>query len=114
MTKPVTTVAVMQLVEQGKIDLDVPVSKYLPEFAALKVLEGSGETAKEVEPRRPMTTRDLLRHTSGLTYGFFGNTEVDQRYRAAGLLVTDLTIKSTVRKLSSCLLYTSPSPRDRG
>ena len=111
MTKPVTTVAVMQLVEQGKIDLDVPVSKYLPEFAALKVLEGSGETAKEVEPRRPMTTRDLLRHTSGLTYGFFGNTEVDQRYRAAGLLVTDMTIKSTVRKLSRIPLLYHPGER---
>ena len=111
MTKPITSVAVMQLVEQGKIDLDVPVSEYLSEFASLKVLEGGDKTATEVEPRRAMTTRDLLRHTSGLTYGFFGNTEVDKQYRKAGLLVTDLNIKATVKKLSSIPLKNHPGDR---
>jgi CubicO group peptidase (beta-lactamase class C family) len=111
MTKPITSVAVMQLVEQGKVDLDVPVSRYLPEFASLTVLQGKGDKAKKVKPRRAMTTRDLLRHTSGLTYGFFGNTEVDKEYRKAGILVTDFNIKSTVGKLGEIPLLNHPGSR---
>lgn len=112
MTKPVTTVAIMQLVEQGKINLDEPVSIYLPEFESLKVLESQkGGGSKEVKPKRAMTTRDLLRHTSGLTYGFFGNTEVDQQYRKAGVLITDFTIKSTVEKLGKIPLQNHPGSR---
>jgi CubicO group peptidase (beta-lactamase class C family) len=106
MTKPITSVAAMQLVESGKLELDAPVSKYLPEFKELKVLEGKGETAKKVEPKRTMTVRDLLRHTSGLTYGFFGNSDVDKEYRKLGVLMTDIKIKTTVKKLGSIpLLY---------
>ena len=111
MTKPVTSVAVMQLVEQGKIDLDVPVSKYLPEFESLEVLEVVGRKEKKVKPRRPMTTRDLLRHTSGLTYGFFGNTAVDKQYLKAGILVTDFNIKATVEKLGKIPLQNHPGDR---
>ena len=107
MTKPVTSVAVMQLVEQGKIELDVPVSKYLPEFGSLKVLD----SGKEVKPKRDMVVRDLLRHTSGLTYGLFGNTEVDQLYRKSGILLTDFTIKSTVEKLGKIPLLNHPGQR---
>ena len=107
MTKPVTSVAVMQLVEQGKVELDAPVSTYLPEFAKGKVLQDR----EEVKPKRKMTVRDLLRHTSGLTYGFFGNTEVDQRYRKAGVLITDFTIKSTVEKLGKIPLQSHPGER---
>lgn len=108
MTKPITSVAVMQLVEQGEIELDVPVSKYLPEFESLRVLEGSGDKTRKVEPRRAMTTRDLLRHTSGLTYGLFGNSAIDQQYRKAGVLVTDFNIKSTVEKLGKIPLLNHP------
>jgi CubicO group peptidase (beta-lactamase class C family) len=79
MTKPITSTAVMILVEQGKVGLDDPVAKYLPAFAAAKVWTPSGP----VPPRRPITVRDLLRHTSGLTYGFFGETAVDSLYRKA-------------------------------
>jgi sialidase-1 len=112
MTKPVTSVAVMQLVEQGKVKLDSAVSTYLPEFASLKVLEPSGGgKSKKVKPKRSMTVRDLLRHTSGLTYGFFGNTEVDKQYRAAGVLVTDISIKSTVEKLGNIPLQNHPGER---
>lgn len=111
MTKPITSVAVMQLVEQEKIDLDAPVSNYLPEFRSLKVLEGNGDNSKKVKPRRAMTTRDLLRHTSGLTYGLFGNTAVDQQYRKAGILITDINIKSTVEKLGKIPLQFHPGSR---
>jgi len=113
MSKPITSVAVMQLVEQGKIDLDKPVSTYLPELADLKVLEKTKdgkEDFKEVKPKRAITTRDLLRHTAGLTYGFFGNTEVDKRYRKAGVL-GEKTIEDTVKKLGKLPLLHHPGTR---
>ena len=78
MTKPVTSVAFMMLVEQGLAALDDPVTKVLPEFAGLHV--GSGENLQ-----RPMLMIDLLRHTSGLTYGLQRQTAVDARYRELGL-----------------------------
>ena len=104
MSKPITSVAAMQLVEQGKLKIDSPVSDYLPEFKELKVLEDG----KEVEPKRVMKVRDLLRHTSGLTYGFFGNTEIDKRYQRALILLTDPTIEKTVTKLSRIPLLHHP------
>ncbi|APL93809.1 serine hydrolase [Sphingobium indicum] len=80
MTKPVTSVAFMMLVEQGLVALDDPVTKILPEFADLAVgADGSGRM------RRPMLMIDLLRHTSGLTYGLQRQTAIDARYRDLGL-----------------------------
>jgi len=73
MSKPITTVAAMMLVEEGKLLLDEPVSKYIPSFADLKVgveTKGEGGTSLELVPaKRPITIQDLMRHTSGLTYG---------------------------------------------
>jgi CubicO group peptidase (beta-lactamase class C family) len=82
MTKPVTTAAMMMLVEAGKVSLDDPVAKYLPVFAGVRVWSPAGPVA----PRRAMTIHDLLQHTSGLTYGIFGETPVDSAYRKAGLM----------------------------
>ncbi len=107
MSKPITSIAAMQLVEQGKLDLDAPITVYIPEFADLKVLEDKRGSV-EVAARRMMTIRDLMRHTSGLTYGFFGNTRVDQEYRNRGVLVTDLNLKSTVGKLAKIPLLNHP------
>lgn len=96
MTKPVTAVAAMTLVEEGKLDLDSPVSRYLPAFADQVVLTSvtdteSGEVEMdEVAVENPMTVRDLLRHTSGLTYGFFGNSAVDKLVNEADLYSGDL------------------------
>jgi len=82
MSKPITSIAAMILYEQGKIKLDDPVSKYIPQFKGLKVVaDPDAEVIKEVAARREMTVRDLMRHTSGLTYGIFGNTAVDKLYR---------------------------------
>jgi len=80
MSKPITTVAAMILAEENKIDVSAPVAQYLPEFKDVKVgPEGAA-------PKRPMTVQDLMRHTSGLTYGLFGNSPVDQMYRKANIL----------------------------
>ena len=82
MSKPITTVAAMVLVEENKLDLGAPVAQYLPEFKDVKV------GADHVAPRRPMTVQDLMRHTSGLTYGLFGNSSVDQMYRNANIFAS--------------------------
>src|SRR5207253_1499801 len=86
MTKPITSAAVLQLYEQGKLRLDDPVSKYIPAFATVKVYAGGSAAQPTVrDPDRPITIADLLTHTAGLTYGFFGNTPVDSIYRRANL-----------------------------
>ncbi len=107
MTKPITSVAAMQLVEAGKIKLDEPVATYLPEFADLKVLR----RGKLIEARRAMTVRDLMRHTSGLTYGFFGTSAVDKMYVEKGVLRTDKNLKAMVQKLSTLPLKSHPRLR---
>lgn len=113
MSKPITSVAVMQLVEVDKIKLDEPASTYLPEFKELKVFKPGrdGDADSTVECKSEMTVRDLLRHTSGLTYGFFGNSKVDQAYRRSTLLITDEKIENTITKLSKIPLLYQPGTR---
>ena len=82
MSKPITSVAIMILSEEGKLDIGAPVAQYLPEFKDAKV--GVEKTA----PKRPMTVQDLLRHTSGLTYGIFGNSPVDELYKKSGMFAS--------------------------
>jgi CubicO group peptidase (beta-lactamase class C family) len=82
MTKPIVSVAAMILAEEGKLDIGAPVAQYLPEFKDVKV--GVEKTA----PKRPMTVQDLLRHTSGLTYGIFGNSAVDELYRKSNFFAS--------------------------
>ncbi len=87
MTKPIASVAVMILVEQGQVQLDEPVETYIPELAGLKVYaENDQDQPEPVETKRKVTVRDLLRHTSGLTYGIFGDTPVDKMYRQKNIL----------------------------
>ena len=83
MTKPVTGVAMMILYEQGKWEPSDPISKYIPEFAHLKVYSGVDADGKPilVDPVHAPTMRELMSHTAGFTYGFFGNTPVDKMYR---------------------------------
>lgn len=108
MTKPITSAAAMMLYEEGKLELDAPVSKYIPEFKGLKVYAKSGKHTDQV---RPMTVRDLLRHTSGLTYGFFGNTPVDKIYRAAGVLDRDSSLQDMAGKLGRIPLLNQPGTK---
>ena len=108
MSKPITSVAVMTLVESGKLKLDEPVSTYLPEFKDLQVMKRDGT---KVDCERQMTVRDLLRHTSGLTYGIFGNTNVDKAYQNERVLIFDKDVKETVAKLSKLPLLYQPGTR---
>jgi CubicO group peptidase (beta-lactamase class C family) len=88
MSKPITSVAAMMLVEEGKLAPGDPVSKYIPAFAEVKVgVEKPGEkSGLTLEPlNRPITIDDLLRHTSGLTYGFYGDNAVRKLYAQANL-----------------------------
>lgn len=85
MSKPITSVAAMVLFEDGKFNLSEPVSKYIPQLGGLKVgvekSDADGKATLELVPaQRNMTIQDLFRHTSGLTYGFFGNTLVKKMY----------------------------------
>ena len=94
MSKPITTVAAMMLVEDGKLKLDDPIALYLPEFAKMTVgvekPDASGQPSLEVVPaRRPITVQDLMRHTSGITYGFFGPGLVKKAYNDANIGADD-------------------------
>ena len=91
MSKPITTVAAMMLVEDGKIKLEDPISMYLPEFEKMTVgmekPDANGNPSLEMVPaRRPITVQDLMRHTSGITYGFFGPGLVKKAYNDANLM----------------------------
>ena len=87
MTKPVTSIAFMMLLEEGKVALDTPVHRVLPEFRGLGAYNSGGGAAPfATKPLdRPMLMVDLLRHTSGLTYGFQNRTNIDAAYREAKL-----------------------------
>jgi CubicO group peptidase (beta-lactamase class C family) len=91
MSKPITSVAAMILVEQGKLLLADPVQKYIPAFAQMKVAvqKPGAETFELVPAARPITVQDLMRHTSGLTYGFMGVTPVAKMYEEAHLAQSD-------------------------
>jgi CubicO group peptidase (beta-lactamase class C family) len=112
MTKPFTSLAIMMLAEEGKIQLPVPVSQYLPEFKNLKVgVEkkdpATGKTELVLEtPSREMTVQDLLRHTSGLTYGFMGKSMVKDLYNQVNFFT--LTNAELVTKLSTLPLQNQP------
>jgi len=114
MTKPFTSLAIMMLAEEGKIQLPVPVSVYLPEFKNLKVgVEKQDPTTGKTElvletPAREMTVQDLLRHTSGLTYAFLGKSMVKDLYNGAKAFDFDQTNAELVTKLSQIPLQHHP------
>src|SRR5207248_2038658 len=96
MSKPITSVMAMMLVEDGKLALDDFVSKYIPAFAGMKVgVEKQAEDGKVAlalePPDRPVTIKDLLRHTSGLPYGYYGGGMVRELYAAAKLFDSNLS-----------------------
>ena len=133
MSKPITGVALMILYEEGKFLLNEPVAKYIPELANLQVSlatadggvtavsdgtqsssTGAGDTTlagKTRAPARQPTIRDLMTHTAGFSYGVFGNTEVDQAYRASELLSNHPDLQDFVTKLGKIPLQYEPGTR---
>ena len=109
MSKPITSAAALILSEQGKLGLDDPVSKYLPEFQGLRVYAGAG--AETVTARRAMTIRDLLRHTSGLTYGMPNGSPVDKLYIANKIEDPSDSLADLTRKLGTLPLQYQPGTR---
>jgi CubicO group peptidase (beta-lactamase class C family) len=86
MTKPITSVGLMMLYEQGRFQLDDPVHRFIPSWKDLRVFVGGNHPVWKTAPvERAMTIRDLLSHTSGLTYGFMERTNVDAAYRKLGV-----------------------------
>ncbi len=113
MTKPIVSVGVMMLVEQGRLLLSDPVEMYLPELKKLKVgietADARGNRTLELTPvRQPMTVQDLLRHTSGLTYGIFGESLVKEEYRKSGLGNARATSDEFIRTLAQLPLAYQP------
>ena len=108
MTKPIVSVAIMQLVEEGRISLLDPVAKFIPAFADMKVgVERDG--ALDLVPlARPISVQDLLRHTSGLTYDFVGASAVQKLYAEAGLARSDQTNADQVAALAKLPLLHQP------
>jgi len=110
MTKPVASVALMQLVEEGLIALDDPVARHIPAFADLGVYGAGVGPYLTTPPARPMQVVDLLRHTSGLTYGFQSRTNVDAAYRKLKLAEAhgDHDLEGFIGELAKLPLEFSP------
>jgi CubicO group peptidase (beta-lactamase class C family) len=111
MTKPITSVAFMMLVEQGRVAIDEPVHKYIPEWKNLGVFQAGTHPAFLTRPpSRPMLIVDLLRHTSGLTYGFQQRSNVDAAYREnkIGEVIKAGTLQTMIEDLAKIPLEFSP------
>jgi CubicO group peptidase (beta-lactamase class C family) len=111
MTKPITSVAFMMLFEEGRVALDEPVHKYIPEWKNLGVFQaGTAPAFLTKPPSRPMLIVDLLRHTSGLTYGFQQRSNVDAAYREMkiGEVLKSGTLQSMIEELAKIPLEFSP------
>jgi CubicO group peptidase (beta-lactamase class C family) len=108
MTKPIVSVAAMMLVEEGRMFLADPLSKYIPSFAETMVGVESGDRLDLVATKRPITIQDLMRHTSGLTYAFTGTSKVQKLVAAAGILRKERTVSESMDPLAALPLMHQP------
>jgi CubicO group peptidase (beta-lactamase class C family) len=116
MSKAVTSVAIMMLVEDGKLSLDDPVAKYIPAFADAKVgvdlSDEAGQYPLKLEPlKRPITILDLLRHTSGITYGFYGEGQIKKLYANPALYRGDFDNAEFAARIAKMPLADQPGVR---
>jgi CubicO group peptidase (beta-lactamase class C family) len=109
MSKAITSAAALLLYDEGRFKLDDPVSKYLPEFKGLRVYAGRDD--QTVQANRDITVRDLMRHTSGLTYGMPNGTAVDKMYMAKGIDGPELSLAEMVAALGKLPLQDQPGTR---
>jgi CubicO group peptidase (beta-lactamase class C family) len=113
MTKPITSVVAMMLVDEGKLRLDDPVAKYIPSFAEAKVgvekKAANGDKTLDLVPaNRPITIVDLMTHTSGITYGFYGESMVRQLYRDAKIYDGDFDNAEFAERIARLPLAVQP------
>ena len=110
MTKPIIGVALMTYYDEGRFTLDDPVSKFIPEFAELKVAKKDGPDGMPIteDADHPMTMRELMSHTAGLTYGLFSQSQVDTLYVNANILDFNQSLKDMIDKLAKIPLRQQP------
>ena len=106
MSKPIVSVTAMTLVEEGKLDLDAPVSKYLPEYANLRVWQADGTS---VPATKPMLVRNLMSHTSGLIYGFIQpSAPISKAWAAGGENNDQMTVREYAKVIAKLPLRSEP------
>ena len=113
MTKAITSVVAVQLIDEGKLGLDDPIAKYIPSFANVKVgvekkADDGTKTLQLVPPDRPPTVLDLMRHSSGITYGFYGDSMVRKAYAAANLYEGDFDLAEFAERIARLPLHNQP------
>ena len=113
MTKAITSVAAIMLLDEGKYALGDPIAKYIPSFANVKVgvekVSADGSKALELEaPRHQPTVLDLMRHTSGITYGFYGDSLVRKAYAAANIYAGDFDLAEFAERIAKLPLQDQP------
>jgi CubicO group peptidase (beta-lactamase class C family) len=108
MTKPIVSVAAMMLVEEGRLLITDPVSKYIPAFANVKVGIVNGDKLDFAPLKRPITVQDLMRHTSGLTYGFTGASPLQKLVKAANVVDSNRTLAENVEAMAALPLMHQP------
>jgi CubicO group peptidase (beta-lactamase class C family) len=113
LTKAISSVTAMILLDEGKFSLDDPVAKYIPSFADVKVgvektNEDGSKTLELVAPRRPPTVLDLMRQTSGITYGFYGDSLVRKAYAAANIYAGDFDLAEFTERIAKLPLENQP------
>jgi CubicO group peptidase (beta-lactamase class C family) len=113
MTKAITSVAAMVLVDESKLKLEDPVAKYIPSFANVKVgvekkADDGTTTLELVPPDRPPTVLDLMRQTSGITYGFYGDSLVRKAYKAANIYGGDFDLAEFAERIAKLPLHNQP------
>ena len=110
MTKPIVGVALMTYYDEGRFTLDDPVSKFIPEFADLKVAKEDGPDGNPIteDADHPMTMRELMSHTAGLTYGLFSRSQVDTLYTQAGIIDFNQDLEQMIDKLAKIPLRQQP------
>lgn len=109
MTKPITSVVIMDLVEEGKLSLDDPASQYIPALGQMRVASmGADGVPMFTEQSRPMTIEDLLLHRSGIAYGIFGGNPIEDAYIAANMFDLSETLETKINKLGGLPLVAQP------
>ncbi|MET0729338.1 MAG: serine hydrolase domain-containing protein [Acidimicrobiales bacterium] len=115
MTKPITSVGLMMLFEEGRFLLENPVDRFLPEFADTQVWDGGTADAPQTRPaRRPMAVHDVLTHLAGLTYGFHHQHPLDELYRKNGLgdfTEPDFDLAEGITRMAALPLLFDPGTR---